>query len=97
MQLREEQTMGRRARQAEIKREIMDSEEKLSLLDDQMKPWKTKFVEVEDAWVPRCIGLVSAVPYHYLLRDWLLSVVAACAGGVEHPGMSLENSLRLER
>lgn len=89
--------MGRRGKQAEIKREIMDSEEKLSLLDDQMKPWKTKFVEVEDAWVPRCIGLVSAVPYHHLLRDWLLSVVVACAGGVEHPGMSLENSLRLER
>ncbi|KAF9180874.1 hypothetical protein BGZ50_005858 [Haplosporangium sp. Z 11] len=95
MQLREEKTLGRRARQNQLKREIVDSEEKLSLLEDQMKPWKGLFVEVEDAWIPRSIGLVSAVPYHFLLRDWLLAVVVACSGGVEHPGMSL-TSLRLE-
>ncbi|KAG0258686.1 hypothetical protein BG011_003144 [Mortierella polycephala] len=95
MQLREEKTLGRRARQTQLRREIVDSEEKLSLLEDQMKPWRGLFVEVEDAWIPRSIGLVSAVPYHFLLRDWLLAVVVACSGGVEHPGMSLA-SLRLE-
>ncbi|KAG0212187.1 hypothetical protein BGX28_006733 [Mortierella sp. GBA30] len=95
LQLREEMTMGRRSKQTQLKREIVDSEEKLSLLDDQMKPWGDLFVDIEDAWVPRCIGLVSAVPYHYLLRDWLLAIVVACSGGVEHPGMSL-SSLRLE-
>jgi hypothetical protein len=61
-----------------------------------MEPWKRMFVEAEDAWIPRCVGLVSAVPYHYLLRDWLLGVVVACSGGVDHPGMSL-SSLPLER
>jgi hypothetical protein len=96
MQLREEKTLGRRARQNQIEREILDTEEKLSLLDDQMKPWKGLFVEIEDAWMPRCVGLVSAIPYHYLLRDWLLAVVVACSGGVEHPGMNL-SSMRLER
>ncbi|KAF9169366.1 hypothetical protein BGX21_011447 [Mortierella sp. AD011] len=95
LQLREEKTLGRRARQAQLQREILDSEEKLSLLDGQMKPWRGLFVEAEDAWIPRCIGLVSAVPYHYLLRDWLLGVVVACSGGVEHPGMSM-SSFRLE-
>lgn len=74
----------------------MDSEEKLSLLEDQMQPWKRLFVEVEDVWVPRCIGLVSSIPYHFLLRDWLLAVVVACSGGVESPGMSMR-SMRLER
>ncbi|KAG0309502.1 hypothetical protein BGZ97_013052 [Linnemannia gamsii] len=91
MQLREEKTLGRRARQNQIEREILDTEEKLSLLDDQMKPWKGLFVEIEDAWMPRCVGLVSAIPYHYLLRDWLLAVVVACSGGVEHPGMNLSS------
>ncbi|KAF9114595.1 hypothetical protein BGX27_010351 [Mortierella sp. AM989] len=95
LQLREEKTIGHRARQIQLKREILDSEEKLSLLSDQMKPWRGLFVEAEDAWIPRCIGLVSAVPYHYLLRDWLLAVVVGCSGGVEHPGMS-PSSLRLE-
>ncbi|KAF9909377.1 hypothetical protein EC991_008762 [Linnemannia zychae] len=95
MQLREEKTLGRRARQTQIEREILDTEEKLSLLDDQMKPWRGLFVEIEDAWLPRCIGLVSAIPYHYLLRDWLLGIVVACSGGIEHPGMSL-SSMRLE-
>ncbi|KAF8984485.1 hypothetical protein BGZ46_007949 [Entomortierella lignicola] len=61
LQLREEKTMGRRARQAEINREILDSEEKLSLLGDQMKPWRGLFVEAEDAWMPRCVGLVSTL------------------------------------
>ncbi|KAF9984453.1 hypothetical protein BGZ75_003964 [Mortierella antarctica] len=95
LRLREERTMGRRSKQAQLKREITDSEEKLSLLEDQMKPWSGLFVDIEDAWIPRCVGIVSAVPYHYLMRDWLLAVVVACSGGVEHPGMSL-NSLRLE-
>ncbi|KAG0277648.1 hypothetical protein BGZ95_005574 [Linnemannia exigua] len=95
MQLREEKTLGRRSRQTQIEREILDTEEKLSLLDDQMKPWRGLFVEIEDAWIPRSIGLVSAIPYHYLLRDWLLAVVVACSGGIEHPGMSL-SSMRLE-
>ncbi|KAG0357926.1 hypothetical protein BGZ54_000129, partial [Gamsiella multidivaricata] len=95
IQLREERTLGRRARQAQLQREVSDSEEKLSLLHDQMKPWKGLFIEAEDAWIPRCIGVVSTVPYHYLLRDWLLAVVVACAGGVEHPGLSV-SSLRLE-
>ncbi|KAF9275864.1 hypothetical protein BGZ68_010456 [Mortierella alpina] len=95
LRLREERTMGRRSKQAQLKREITDSEEKLSLLEDQMKPWSDRFVDIEDAWIPRCVGIVSAVPYHYLMRDWLLAVVVACSGGVEHPGMSL-NSLRLE-
>ncbi|KAF9559931.1 hypothetical protein EC968_006397 [Mortierella alpina] len=95
LRLREERTMGRRSKQSQLKREITDSEEKLSLLEDQMKPWSGLFVDIEDAWIPRCVGIVSAVPYHYLMRDWLLAVVVACSGGVEHPGMSL-NSLRLE-
>ncbi|KAG0201010.1 hypothetical protein BGX28_006084 [Mortierella sp. GBA30] len=95
-QLREERTLGRKVRLAELKREIIESEENLTLLEDQMKPWWPLFVEAEDAWIPRCVGLVSAIPYHYLLRDWLLAVVVACSGGVEHPGMSLA-SLRLER
>ncbi|KAI8603576.1 AEX-3 domain-containing protein [Dissophora ornata] len=95
MQLREEKTMGRKARQAQHKREISDSEEKLSLLHDQMKPWRGLFVDIDSAWIPRCIGLVSAVPFHNLLRDWLLAVVVACSGGVEHPGMS-SSSLPLE-
>ncbi|KAF9965366.1 hypothetical protein BGZ70_004984 [Mortierella alpina] len=79
----------------ELKREIIDAEENLSLLEDQMKPWTSLFIEAEDAWIPRCVGLVSTIPYHYLLRDWLLAVVVACSGGIEHPGMSL-TSLRLE-
>ncbi|KAF8926588.1 hypothetical protein BGZ58_011066 [Dissophora ornata] len=45
MQLREEKTMGRKARQAQHKREISDSEEKLSLLHDQMKPWRGLYVK----------------------------------------------------
>ncbi|KAG0269805.1 hypothetical protein BGZ95_001896 [Linnemannia exigua] len=85
--LREERTLGRRSRIVDIKHDIADSEEKLALLQDQMEPWKRIFVEAEDAWIPRCIGLVSAIPYHYLLRDWLLAVVVACSGGVNHPGM----------
>ncbi|KAF9931005.1 hypothetical protein FBU30_011010 [Linnemannia zychae] len=93
--LREERTLGRRSRIVEIKRDIADSEEKLALLQDQMEPWKHMFIEAEDAWMPRCIGLVSAIPYHYLLRDWLLAVVVACSGGVDHPGMNLD-SLPLE-
>lgn len=92
----EEKTLGRKNRLIELQREIIDSEEKLYLLEDQMKPWRRLFVEAEDVWMPRCIGLVSSIPYHYLLRDWLLAVVVACSGGVEHPGMSL-TSLRLER
>ncbi|GJJ75255.1 hypothetical protein EMPS_07613 [Entomortierella parvispora] len=91
----EEKTLGRKNRLIELQREMIDSEEKLYLLEDQMKPWRKLFVEAEDVWMPRCIGLVSAIPYHYLLRDWLLAVVVACSGGVEHPGMSL-SSLRLE-
>ncbi|KAF9145437.1 hypothetical protein BGX30_008861 [Mortierella sp. GBA39] len=94
--LREERTLGLRSRIVEIKRDIADSEEKLSLLRDQMEPWKQMFVDAEDAWIPRCVGLVSAFPYHYLLRDWLLGVVVACSGGVDHPGMSM-SSLPLER
>ncbi|KAF9557723.1 hypothetical protein EC968_007503 [Mortierella alpina] len=94
-QLRMERTLGRKIRLDELKREIIDSEENLSLLEDQMKPWRSLFIEAEDAWIPRCVGLVSTIPYHYLLRDWLLAVVVACSGGVEHPGMSL-TSLRLE-
>ncbi|KAF9433465.1 hypothetical protein BGZ76_009428 [Entomortierella beljakovae] len=96
LQLREEKTIGRRARQTQLSREILDCEEKLSLLCDQMKPWKGLFVEADDAWIPRCIGLVSTVPYHYLLRDWLLAVIVACSGGVDHSGMSLTTSFRLE-
>ncbi len=95
-QLRVERTLGRKIRLDELKREIIDAEENLSLLEDQMKPWRSLFIEAEDAWIPRCVGLVSTIPYHYLLRDWLLAVVVACSGGVEHPGMSL-TSLRLER
>ncbi|KAG0040977.1 hypothetical protein BGZ82_003587 [Podila clonocystis] len=94
-QLREYKTLGKRQNQAHLRREIVDSEEKLSLLEDQMKPWQGLFVEIDDVWIPRCIGLVSAIPYHYLLRDWLLAVVVACSGGVENPGMS-QSSLRLE-
>ncbi|KAF9131946.1 hypothetical protein BGW39_001112 [Mortierella sp. 14UC] len=93
--LREERTLGRRSRIVDIKHDIADSEEKLALFQDQMEPWKRMFVEAEDAWIPRCIGLVSTIPYHYLLRDWLLAVVVACSGGVDHPGMSL-SSLPLE-
>ncbi|KAF9351173.1 hypothetical protein BGX26_010761 [Mortierella sp. AD094] len=94
--LREERTLGRLQLILDFKREIVETEEKLSLLEDQMKPWEKLFVEAEDVWIPRCVGLVSAVPYHYLLRDWLLAVVVACSGGIDHPGMSL-SSLRLER
>ncbi|KAF9937543.1 hypothetical protein BGZ67_001111 [Mortierella alpina] len=94
-QLRMERTLGRKIRLDELKREVIDAEENLSLLEDQMKPWRSLFIEAEDAWIPRCVGLVSTIPYHYLLRDWLLAVVVACSGGVEHPGMSL-TSLRLE-
>ncbi|KAF9906605.1 hypothetical protein BX616_000674 [Lobosporangium transversale] len=93
--LKEEQTLGRKPQILDLKRDIFDSEEKLALLEDQMQPWKRLFVEPEDVWIPRCVGLVSAVPYHYLLRDWLLAVVVACSGGVEHPGLS-SNSFRLE-
>ncbi|KAF9188389.1 hypothetical protein BGZ51_000635 [Haplosporangium sp. Z 767] len=93
--LREERTLGRKARLVDLKRDILDSEEKLSLLEDQMKPWSKLFIEAEDVWIPRCVGLVSAIPYHYLLRDWLLAVVVACSGGVDHPGMSM-NSLPIE-
>ncbi|KAG0099792.1 hypothetical protein BGZ93_005866 [Podila epicladia] len=94
-QLREYKTLGKRQNQAHLRREVVDSEEKLSLLEDQMRPWQGLFVEIDDVWIPRCIGLVSAIPYHYLLRDWLLAVVVACSGGVENPGMS-QSSLRLE-
>ncbi|KAF9088481.1 hypothetical protein BGX29_000270, partial [Mortierella sp. GBA35] len=55
MQLREERTLGRRVRQNHLEREIVDSEEKLSLLEEQMKPWKGLFVEIEDAWMPRYV------------------------------------------
>ncbi|KAI7820549.1 AEX-3 domain-containing protein [Gamsiella multidivaricata] len=94
--LREERTLGRNDSIMELKRDVVDVEEKLSLLEDQMQPWRRLFIEAEDVWVPRCVGLISPIPYHYLLRDWLLAVVVACSGGVEYPGMSL-NSLRLER
>ncbi|KAG9070147.1 hypothetical protein KI688_009479 [Linnemannia hyalina] len=46
--LREERTLGRRTQIIEIKRDIADSEEKLSLLRDQMEPWKQMFVDAED-------------------------------------------------
>ncbi|KAG0365551.1 hypothetical protein BGZ54_006423 [Gamsiella multidivaricata] len=94
--LREARTLGRNDSIMELKRDVVDVEEKLSLLEDQMQPWRRLFIEAEDVWVPRCVGLISPIPYHYLLRDWLLAVVVACSGGVEYPGMSL-NSLRLER
>ncbi|KAK3814129.1 MAG: AEX-3 domain-containing protein [Benniella sp.] len=93
--LREERTLGRNANVQDLKREIMEAEEKLSLLEDQMQPWRKLYVDSQDVWVPRCIGLVSSIPYHYLLRDWLLAVVVACSGGVDHPGMSMR-SMRLE-
>ncbi|KAG0220538.1 hypothetical protein BGX31_010888 [Mortierella sp. GBA43] len=95
LQFREEKTAGRRGRQEDLRCEIMDSEEKLCLFLGQMEDWKNKFVEADDAWIPRSIGLVSAIPYHYLMRDWLLSMVAICAGGIEHAGIS-QPSLRLE-
>ncbi|KAF9581507.1 hypothetical protein BGW38_001446 [Lunasporangiospora selenospora] len=85
----------RRAHLLELKGEIVAAEENLIILEEQMKPFKRKFVEADDVWVPRCVGLVSALPYHYLMRDWLLAVVVACSGGVEHPNMSL-TSFRLE-
>ncbi|KAF9094187.1 hypothetical protein BGX27_001508, partial [Mortierella sp. AM989] len=94
--LRQQRTLGRQQPILDLKREIVETEEKLLLLEDQMQPWKRLFIEAEDVWIPRCVGLVSAIPYHYLLRDWLLAVVVACSGGVDHPGMSL-SSLRLER
>ncbi|KAG0228034.1 hypothetical protein BGW41_003576 [Actinomortierella wolfii] len=94
--LKEEKKNGRRPRQLQLKREIIDTEEKLLLLEDQMKPWRDLYLDVDDIWVPRSIGLVSAIPYHYLMRDWLLGVVVACTGFLEHPGMSLY-SLPLER
>ena len=95
-QLKEDQTLGRRTRQTgELKNNISDTEDILALLEIQLKDWKKKCVEVEDAWIPRCIGLITTVPYHYLLRDWLLAVIVACSGGIDHPGMSL-GSLRLE-
>ncbi|KAF9357085.1 hypothetical protein BGX34_009611 [Mortierella sp. NVP85] len=95
-QLKEDQTLGRRTRQtAELKNDISEAEDNLALLEVQLKDWRKKCVEVEDAWIPRCIGLVTTVPYHYLLRDWLLAVIVACSGGIDHPGMSL-GSLRLE-
>ncbi|KAF9579533.1 hypothetical protein BGW38_004172, partial [Lunasporangiospora selenospora] len=96
VQLREEKTLGRGLGLAQLKKVINESEEKLGLYALQMKPWQGLFVEIDEVWMPRCIGLVSSIPYHYLLRDWLLAVLVACSGGVEHPGMSL-SSFRLER
>ncbi|KAG0294716.1 hypothetical protein BGZ98_001683 [Dissophora globulifera] len=55
MQLREENTMGQKAKQAQLKRDILDSEEKLTLLNEQMNPWKGLYVEIEDAWMPRYV------------------------------------------
>ncbi|KAF9082901.1 hypothetical protein BGX23_011971 [Mortierella sp. AD031] len=59
--LNEERTLGRKSRIIEVKRDIADSEEKLSLLEDQMEPWKKLFVEAEDVWIPRCVGYVKNI------------------------------------
>ncbi|KAJ3146265.1 hypothetical protein HDU86_000481 [Geranomyces michiganensis] len=66
---------------------LSDVEEKVKLYRDLLAPLNTLLVDVDNVYVPRCLGVLSHWPWHDFLKDWLCEVVRVTRGDYEEcPG-----------
>ncbi|KAJ3151055.1 hypothetical protein HDU89_002267 [Geranomyces variabilis] len=66
---------------------LSDVEEKVRLYRDLLAPLTTLLVDVDNVYVPRCLGVLSHWPWHDFLKDWLCEVIRVTRGDYEEcPG-----------
>ncbi|KAG9307791.1 hypothetical protein G9A89_023356 [Geosiphon pyriformis] len=69
----------------EIEREKLEAEEKVSLYVELLQPIKSGIVDITKLWLPKCIGVISELPWHDVLRDWLCAVAMPMVQGLKEP------------
>ncbi|KAI3640457.1 hypothetical protein MIR68_001335 [Amoeboaphelidium protococcarum] len=57
--------------------DLMVLKEKLSILKGQYEPYIGMYIDVNQIFVPRCLGIVSRWPFFGLFKDWLRYVHTA--------------------
>ena len=59
-----------------LKELTIEAEEQVSLYEELLCPLKqTLLISSEHIYLPRCIGILSHLPWYNLLKDWLCFLV----------------------
>lgn len=66
---------------------LADAEEKVKLYKDLLAPLNTLLADVENVYVPRCVGVLSHWPWYDFLKDWICEVLRVVRGDYDEcPG-----------
>ena len=81
----------------EIAQERSDAKEKLALYSELLQPIKLGVLDKSSLWVPKCIGIISHLPWHDVLKDWLCAVVIPMVEGLKERNDPIKSLIPLER
>ncbi|RIA95154.1 AEX-3 domain-containing protein [Glomus cerebriforme] len=81
----------------EIEKEKIDATEKLALYNELLQPIKLGVLDKSNLWIPKCIGIVSHLPWHDVLKDWLCAVVMPMIEGLKEKNETIKSLIPLER
>ncbi|CAG8559961.1 2642_t:CDS:10 [Ambispora leptoticha] len=71
------------AERAEIEREKAEAEEKVALCMELLQPMKSGVIDLTKLWMPKCIGVISYLPWHDVFKDWLCAVAMPMINGLK--------------
>ncbi|PKC07971.1 DENN-domain-containing protein [Rhizophagus irregularis] len=81
----------------EIEMEKADAKEKLALYNELLQPIKLGVLDNSNLWVPKCIGIISHLPWHDILKDWLCAVAMPMIEGLKERNDPIKSLIPLER
>ena len=81
----------------EIEKEKVDAKEKLELYHELLQPIKLGVLDKNNLWIPKCIGILSRLPWHDVLKDWLCAVVMPMIEGLKERNDPIKSLIPLER
>ncbi|CAI2170691.1 4979_t:CDS:10 [Funneliformis geosporum] len=81
----------------EIKKEREDAEDKLVLYNELLQPIKLGVLDKNSLWIPKCIGIVSHLPWHDVLKDWLCAVAMPMIEDLKESNDPINSLVPLER
>ncbi|CAG8470634.1 5561_t:CDS:10 [Ambispora gerdemannii] len=71
------------AEREEVEQEKAEAEEKIALYIELLQPIKSGVVDLTKLWMPKCIGVISHLPWHDVLKDWLCAVTMPMIDGLK--------------
>ncbi|CAG8503397.1 8699_t:CDS:10 [Funneliformis mosseae] len=81
----------------ELRKEREDAEDKLVLYNELLQPIKLGVLDKNSLWIPKCIGIVSHIPWHDVLKDWLCAVAMPMVEDLKERNDPIKSLVPLER